>query len=193
MVRTIEELLKYKDDLYLRKDENGILLEQLEEKRSCGVFPAADAEEACGPDKGHCMHGENAEAKTFYDRNLFDRIDRMIIGKKLFLKSDFSREELLKNIFVPKNRFAQLFRQFAGMNFPKYVNNLRLDYAAKMLREYPDYTIDAIAKSCGMSTVQTFHRLFLEKFGVTPMEFRTGIKRTDKSSYNTPTKKNCDN
>lgn len=181
MVSTIEELLKYKDSLYLQREQISMLQEKLDGKRCSGVsIHPAGGEEACHSDKGYCMDEESEETGTNYDRHLFDRIERKIIGEKLFLQSDFSREKLLKIIFVPKNKFGQLFRQFAGTNFPEYVNNLRLDYAAKMLREYPDYTIDAIAKSCGMSTVQTFHRLFLKKFGVTPMEFRTGIKRADK-------------
>ena len=88
----------------------------------------------------------------------------------------FSREELIKIIYIPKNKFAQLFKLYARTSFSKYVNNLRLEYAAGMLKEHPYYTIDAIAKECGMSTVQTFYRLFSEKFGVTPTEFRSGLK-----------------
>ncbi len=179
MVNTIEELLKYKDDLYLMREQNSILQEKLERNGNRFPYPLAE-EEACNPDREYCMDEETGEVRTNSDRNLFDRIDRKIVGEKLFLQSDFSREKLLKILFVPKNKFGQLFRQFAGMNFSKYVNNLRLDYAAKMLREYPDYTIDAIAKSCGMSTVQTFHRLFLEKFGITPREFQIRVKRSGK-------------
>lgn len=172
MVNTIEELLKYKDALYLLRDQNSILQERLE--RNCNrVSPPPQKKTVAIPTGGGNLHErETEEARINHDRNLFDRIDRKIIGEKLFLQSDFSREKLLNTISVPKNKFGQLFQQFAGMNFSKYINNLRLDYAAKMLREYPDYTIDAIAKSCGMSTVQTFHRLFLEKFGITPREFQ---------------------
>lgn len=180
MVSTIEELLGYKDELYLQKEENCILQEQLQ-GRGNGILTIADGEEVSyDSDKEHLPAEKPAEDETPYDRVLFNRIDHKIIYEKLFLQSNFSREELMKTISVPKNKFAQLFRQFAGTNFPKYINNLRLDYAAKMLRKYPDYTIDAVAKSCGMSTVQTFHRLFLEKFGVTPMEFRTGLKHIEK-------------
>ena len=94
----------------------------------------------------------------------------------LSILPDFSREELIKIIYIPKNKFAQLFKLYARTSFSKYVNNLRLEYAAGMLKEHPYYTIDAIAKECGMSTVQTFYRLFSEKFGVTPTEFRSGLK-----------------
>lgn len=62
------------------------------------------------------------------------------------------------------------------MSFSKYINNLRLEYAAKMLKNYPDYTVDTIAQECGMST-QSLYRLFSGKFGVTPTDFQVGIQR----------------
>lgn len=74
-----------------------------------------------------------------------------------------------------QNKFAPLFKQYAGMSFSKYINNLRLEYAAKMLKNYPDYTVDTIAQECGMST-QSFYRLFSGKFGVTPTDFQVGVQ-----------------
>ena len=90
-------------------------------------------------------------------------------------KPDFSREELIKTIYIPKNKFAPLFKQYAGMSFSKYINNLRLEYAAKMLKNHPDYTVDTIAQECGMST-QSLYRLFSGKFGVTPTDFQVGVQ-----------------
>ena len=61
------------------------------------------------------------------------------------------------------------------MSFSKYINNLRLEYAAKMLKNHPDYTVDTIAQECGMST-QSLYRLFSGKFGVTPTDFQVGVQ-----------------
>lgn len=126
----------------------------------------------------HPLRSVEPKEADWYDRALFDRVQHEIVKSRLYLQPDFSREELIKTIYIPKNKFAQLFKQYAGKSFPNYINTLRLEHAAKMLKEYPEYTVDSIARSCGMSTVQTFHRLFLEKFGVTPAEFRTGLHRS---------------
>lgn len=96
----------------------------------------------------------------------------MIISRSLYLQPKLSREDIMKEIHVPKNRFARLFKRYAGMGFPAYVNNLRLDYAARMLKAHPEYTVEAIASDCGIPVLQTFYRLFFEKFGLTPAEFR---------------------
>lgn len=58
------------------------------------------------------------------------------------------------------------------MSFTKYINELRLEYAAELLRDRPDYTIEAIGEECGMPIAQTFYRNFSDKFGVTPADFR---------------------
>ncbi|WP_244436456.1 helix-turn-helix domain-containing protein, partial [Bacteroides timonensis] len=53
-------------------------------------------------------------------------------------------------------------QQNTGLKFPQYINKLKLEYAAKLLQEQPDYSVDAIAKMCGIDSRQHFHRLFSE-------------------------------
>lgn len=199
MVGTIEELLGYKEDLWLKREENLALKKQLQAVKvragsekgeaALAVPSASSVPFAPSPAVAPAMDSESwvvpypeAKGNDGYDAALFERLEREIIKGELFLNPDFSREELIKTIYIPKNKFASLFKQYAGRSFPHYINHLRLEHAAKMLKEYPDYTIDTIAKSCGMSTVQTFHRLFLDKFGVTPAEFRAGLKHADNES-----------
>lgn len=163
MVGTIEKLLVYKESLYRKREENLALQKLLQESRK---------------ERTSAAKSDGGERKADDDRLLFEKVEHEITTRMLFLQPAFSRDELIKTVYIPKNKFAQLFKQYAGMSFPKYINNLRLEYAAKMLKEYPDYTIDTVARECGMYTVQTFHRLFLERFGVTPAEYRAEIKRS---------------
>ena len=184
MVGTIEDLLAYREELYRRKEENFILKAQLQAEDKPQTTPKEN-EDVSTIETDITIENASANMPSdkdednknmLYDKSMFDRVEREIINRQLFLQPDFSREELIKIIYIPKNKFAQLFKLYARTSFSKYVNNLRLEYAAGMLKEHPYYTIDAIAKECGMSTVQTFYRLFSEKFGVTPTEFRSGLK-----------------
>lgn len=192
MVGTIENLLVYKEELYRRKEENFALKAQLQaeaesqadSKENEDISPAETDITIENVSVNMSSDKEEDDRNTPYDKNMFDRVEHEIISRQLFLQPDFSREELIKIIYIPKNKFAQLFKLYARTSFSKYVNNLRLEYAAKMLKEHPCYTIDAIAKECGMSTVQTFYRLFSEKFGVTPTEFRSGLKTSENEGNN---------
>ncbi len=106
----------------------------------------------------------------------------VIMSRKLFLKPKLTREDIIKEVYVPHNKFAQLFTRYAGMSFTKFINDLRLEYAAQLLRDSPDYTIEAIGEECGMPIAQTFYRNFSDKFGVTPSDFRTLSQKKDREN-----------
>ncbi|MBO4660794.1 MAG: helix-turn-helix transcriptional regulator [Prevotella sp.] len=106
------------------------------------------------------------------DEYLFRRAEKAIIGHELYLRADMSRSLLDKYVHLPKNKFASIFRQFTGKGFPGYINELRLERAAKLLRENHKHTIESIAHDCGIPVSQTFYRLFNEKYGMTPAQYR---------------------
>lgn len=57
-------------------------------------------------------------------------------------------------------------------SFREYVNRLRLDYAARLLRE-TNRSIMEIWQEAGFESQKTFNRTFLSCYGVTPSQYRT--------------------
>lgn len=109
---------------------------------------------------------------------LFTLIDRTIRGEQMFLNVDFQRQTLVEKLNVDRNRIGRAIRECSGYsNLSAYINSFRLEYAYRMLRQ-PDSktTIDNVAKLSGFSTVRTFQRLFKEKYGMTPVEFRESVE-----------------
>lgn len=78
---------------------------------------------------------------------------------------------------VPKNKFAQIFKENAGMSFTEYVNGMRMEYAASLLKNNPQFTIEAVAKEVGLSSAQ-FYKLFQKRFGITPSVFRNNLSNS---------------
>lgn len=103
---------------------------------------------------------------------LFEQLDRKVNEQRLFLDPGLAREDLMRLINVSKNQIAQVVQAGAGTNLAGYLNGLRLEYAARRLIRYPDYTVDAIAQEAGIPNLSSFHRLFKTRFGMTPTEFR---------------------
>lgn len=157
-----------------------------------GVLAEADAEEeiyceadagkenikegvvkkGCGKEEGR---GEEPTADG-ENRVLFERLEDAVVSKQLFLKPDLSREELMKLIGVDKNRFGQIIQQCAHTNVTTYINHKRLEYATRLLKKYPNYTVSVVAESCGIPNIPTFNRLFKEKYGMTPRDFKNGLR-----------------
>ena len=67
--------------------------------------------------------------------------------------------------------FCRRFREVTGINFSKYVQALRMEYAQKLLRTNKD-GIGMIAWKCGFSDLSYFSNCFKKLFGFTPTEFR---------------------
>jgi AraC-like DNA-binding protein/Ca2+/Na+ antiporter len=108
-------------------------------------------------------------------RQMFERMKHEIIDKRLYLNPDISRDLLLEKLNIPKNEFSHLFKEYANTSYTKFINELRLDHAVKMLRQFPNYTIESIAAESGISSVTTLYKLFSNKFGMTPTEYRSTL------------------
>lgn len=114
------------------------------------------------------------------NERLFVKLDGQITRDKLFLKPNFGRDDMARLIGVDKNRIGHIMSRYSkASNASVYINTKRVEYGAKLLLEYPDYTISAIASECGMSNTVTFNRTFKDIYGMTPSEYRTHINKMD--------------
>ena len=104
----------------------------------------------------------------------FVRIEMLLHNEELLLNPDLSRDDIIRMAHIPKNKFSQLFKDHAGMSFSEYINDKRMEHAVSMLKNNPNYTIEAIAKSVGMSNAQ-FYKSFKKKFGLTPSAFHKNL------------------
>ena len=147
------------------KAENGERTENEEdvEKKGLSVATSKGASEE-----------EDAAARLKDDksRDMFLQLEQRIINERLFRKPKISRDELIALLGVDKGTFVSLLMVFSGKPFNRYINDMRLDYAASLLRKNTNFSVEAIAIDCGIPVRQTFYRLFTEKFGLSPAEYR---------------------
>lgn len=113
-----------------------------------------------------------ARLKDDKSRDMFLQLEQRIINERLFRKPKISRDELIALLGVDKGTFVSLLMVFSGKPFNRYINDMRLDYAASLLRKNTNFSVEAIAIDCGIPVRQTFYRLFTEKFGLSPAEYR---------------------
>lgn len=120
------------------------------------------------------------EADNAYPEEMarFREIDRRITEEELFLNPGFGRDDLMRLTGLDKNRLPAFIQQFAGTNIPGYINAKRMEYAADMMRQHPDYTMNAIAEACGIMSPATFIRNFKSVYGMAPSDFRKELEST---------------
>jgi AraC-like DNA-binding protein len=59
-----------------------------------------------------------------------------------------------------------------GTSFSDYINGLRVDYAARLLEENPDLSINEVIIKSGFTSTSAFYRNFKKFKGITPTEKR---------------------
>lgn len=173
MVKTIDELMGYKEELFGRQEEIIHLKNELDEANK-KIHPDLYAASVAG-EKGANSQNEPTDKNelilTEVDRALYIRLNHEVLARRLYLNPDFSRKDLLTEFKISANKFALLFKKFAGCTFSQYIQDRRLDYAVKLMREKPEWNFDAIAKEAQMSN-GAFYSHFKRRFGMSPAEFK---------------------
>ena len=147
MVGTINELMTYKNELFIRREENIRLRDELRQFHEAQSQTNSGTEDMQEPDSTQVEEDSSPTLElTENDRVLYDRLCHEIVSRKLYLNPDFNKSELMKEIHVPAYKFAALFKKFANHSFSQYVQECRLDYAISLMREHPQWSMDAVAK-----------------------------------------------
>lgn len=156
-----ERLARKKDSQSLDIDEQLMISQDIEDE--CILF--GDQEEIS--DETGKASGEEEENKK-----IFIELNRIVVQDQLYLSSELSREDLAQLVHLNNARFARMIKECTGTNFNGYINDLRIDYAIKLLKLHPNYTIRAIADEVGFNSTPILYNLFKKKTGMTPYEFK---------------------
>lgn len=82
-------------------------------------------------------------------------------------------EDMANYCLYSKSNFMKFFKETLGMSFITYLNDYRLEIAAKELLTSSDNIID-IAIRTGFENLSYFNRSFKKKYGITPGKYRKG-------------------
>ncbi|WP_026958733.1 helix-turn-helix domain-containing protein [Aliagarivorans taiwanensis] len=82
-----------------------------------------------------------------------------------------SRDSVAEHFNISANHLSRLFRKEGYMRFADYVAWVRLERAKFLLRRY-NFRLDEIALRCGYRDTNYFCRVFKNKTGLTPSEYR---------------------
>lgn len=88
-------------------------------------------------------------------------------------------QDLVKEFHFQEDYFNRLIRNCTNMTYSAYLQQIRLEHAERLLLG-TDKTIDEIVQSIGYQNKGYFYKIFREKYGMTPAEYR---KKED-SSHN---------
>lgn len=117
--------------------------------------------------------------KIISDEIAHDLIEKLKVFEEsnLFIKQGLTENKLAAQLKTNTNYLSKVINQTKGMNFNRYIADLRIKYITQLLytqKKYLNYTIESLAGECGFSTRQSFSDQFFEINGIRPKDF---IKR----------------
>ena len=112
-----------------------------------------------------------------------ERILHVIKEKQLYLDSHFDRQAASAYFQITARNIGTIFSKGSEYaSITDYINQLRLDHARELITTRPEMSIDEVVTTSGFNVRRTFSRLFKEKFGLTPTEFREAASAETKHS-----------
>ena len=127
--------------------------------------------------KGHMyllfyhLHAQCSVSENRPPRKQLEKLKTILSYVETHYAELITIEDMASVCFYSKSYFMKFFKQSMGMGFIAYLNDFRLEIAARMLLS-ADANILDIASACGFENLSYFNRSFKKKYGVAPGRFR---------------------
>ena len=85
--------------------------------------------------------------------------------------------DIAKHCAISASGLEKNFARFCKGGVMRYFLNLKLDYAAKMLKE--GYTVNYLAKGLNFSSSAHLSMAFKKRYGVSPIKYKYPLKESE--------------
>ena len=100
------------------------------------------------------------------------RINKVCLHLQNHFTQKLSLQEIANLVFMTESNFCKFFKKSTGKTYSDYVNELRINEAARLLVQ-TEKSISQIAFDCGFETLSYFNRVFFTKKACTPSAYRS--------------------
>jgi len=102
-----------------------------------------------------------------------DIVHRILQYLSVHFAEPLKLHDLSRALGVSESHLSHTFSRYFHTHFRTYINALRLDHACELLRS-TSASITEIIYECGFSSIRTFNRVFLLRYGISPTAYRAG-------------------
>ena len=107
------------------------------------------------------------------NKELMQRICDLMEQQKPYLNSDLKLVDIAAMLATNRNTISSCINTQRGCSFSQFVNEYRIAYAQKLMRNQPDIKNSEVWMSSGFSTEMSYFRTFKAVTGMTPSEWKT--------------------
>lgn len=124
------------------------------------------------------QHREHIElTANMSDEELMAWIDQEMEEKRLYTDPNMTLKTMAKALGLTQKRLGELFKSNERYNsLGDYLNEKRFLLACRLLRENPNWTIEAVGTEAGFGSRRTFQMEMKRRLGITPLQYRQGAE-----------------
>ncbi|MCP4163730.1 MAG: AraC family transcriptional regulator [Deltaproteobacteria bacterium] len=99
---------------------------------------------------------------------LKNTLDNHIVENHPYLNSELNNKTLAMEIGLTSVQLSELLNLHYNLNFNQYINNLRIQYAVKLVKSNRDLSVLDIAFECGFNSSSAFYSAYRRITGSSP-------------------------
>lgn len=165
-VLVLVSLLYYRNQ---KEKEIKVKYSELEKRLQQGVYIVPVVQE-------NKENKENVSKLTLSDEIVNEILEKLVSfeTKNKFTEKGMTLNKLAKKLKTNANYLSQVINDKRGMNFTKYLAELRINYITQKIyfeKKYLNYTVEGLADECGIASRQNFSDLFFSINGIRPADF----------------------
>jgi AraC-like DNA-binding protein len=106
--------------------------------------------------------------------SLSEKLKKYMENEKPYTNMDLTLKDLASALDTYPHYITQVLNTVFNQNFYDFINTYRIEEMQKRLHDpqFKNLTILAIAYDCGFNSKSTFNRIFKQKTGLTPSEYK---------------------
>lgn len=101
-----------------------------------------------------------------------ETIKKLLGQERIYREMRLNRAALAEKLGISEYALSRLINHHFGKNFNELINGYRIDEAKARLRAEPDQQVTVIGFEVGFNSIASFNRVFKEKVGMSPSEWR---------------------
>ena len=112
-------------------------------------------------------------------QRLLDDLNDLLHKKEIYKKIDLRITDISKKLNTNRTYISRVVNEELNTNFSDLINQFRVEHAKKLLREKDCKTLglSQVGELSGFKSDSSFYRIFKEKEGVSPGDFRKKINK----------------
>ena len=115
-----------------------------------------------------------------YTNELSSKLVRLLNEEQFYLKPNLKINDLARRLNTNRNYIYNAINVEMGISFSELINRKRIDYAVRMIDEYPTKHLNEVAVESGFSSISTFYRNFKLYRRCSPSDFQLEVIRKQK-------------